>query len=264
MKRLCTLFLLGCMLCANSPAMTYHGGGGGAASGELIQRAEQLLSKHKESEALQLFEQALDEQPENYTALTKAAMLHCRIGDRYFDETSKARHFEKAKAYAYRAYELQPEDAESNYVMAMSLGCAAMAAGPKERLQGINQMKSFLDAALNDDATHAGSLYLLGRWHFKMANLNFAEKAASKLFFGGVCGEATNQKAADAIEQAIVYDPQNIRFYHDLASVYKEMNNTTACISTLERALTVTSYQTKEELEMSRRCKLMLQELKQL
>lgn len=238
--------------------------GGGTASGnELMQRAEQLLNNYKDSEALRLFEQVITQSPDNYEALCRASYLHCRIGDRFADETRKAEHFSKAKTYAMKAYELQPEDAESNYVMALSLGCSAMTAGPRQRLEGINQMKSFVDAALVDDAKHAGAWYTLGRWYFKMANLNFAEKAASKLFFGGVCDEASNEKAAEALEHAIVYEPNNIRYYFDLASVYKEMRETTACISTLEKALTLT-FETKEELELSRRCKIMLQEQQKL
>ncbi|WP_082815294.1 tetratricopeptide repeat protein [Pontibacter akesuensis] len=232
---------------------------GGAASGkELMQRAEELLNSYQDSEALQLYEQVLAESPKNYEALCKASFLHCRIGERYPDETSRMRHFLKAKEYAMVAYELQPTDAEANYVMALSLGSEAMASSARIRLQGINQIKSFVDAALVDNPKHAGAWHILGRWYFKMANLNFAEKAASSMFFGGICGEATNEKAAHAIEQAILYNPRNIRYYYDLAFVYEEMKNTSACISTLRKALTVTS-ETKEELELSRRCNIMLQ-----
>lgn len=258
MKRFCKALLLGCILCAGSPAAVWAEGGSESGK-ELLQRAEQLLNNYKDTEALRLFEQVIAEAPDNYEALCRASFLHCRIGDRYADETRKKEHFSKAKEYALKAYELQPEDAESNYVMALSLSSVAMVAGPKERLEGINQVKSFLDAALVDNDKHAGAWHILGRWYFKMANLNFAEKAASKFLFGGVCGEATNEKAAEAIAQAVANEPANIRFYYDLASVYKEMKDTPACISTLEKALTLT-FETKEELELSRRCRMMLQE----
>ncbi|WP_235861266.1 tetratricopeptide repeat protein [Pontibacter flavimaris] len=258
MKRYLKAAILVCALCAASPA---NAGADSGASGntELMKRAEQLLNDYKESEALRLYEQVLTDSPENYTALCKASFLHARIGDRFLDETRKLEHFSKAKAYALQAYELQPEDAEANYAMAVALGAQAMVAGPKERLAGIHQMKSFVDAALADNSQHAGAWHILGRWYFKMANLNFAEKAATKMFFGGVCGEATNESAAEAIEKAIAYEPNNIQYYYDLACVYKEMKNTAACTSTLQKALTLT-LETKEELELSRRCSIMLQQ----
>ncbi|WP_276496104.1 tetratricopeptide repeat protein [Pontibacter litorisediminis] len=262
MKRVFKAVLLGCVLCTLSPALAWAEGG---ASGntELMKRAEQLLSNYKESEALRLFEQVLAESPDNYEALCKASLLHSRIGDRFMDETRKQEHFATAKELAKRAYELDPVDAEANFVMAVALGANAMISGPKERLQGIHQMKSFVDAALANNNHHAGAWYMLGRWHFKMANLNFAEKAATKMFFGGVCGEASNEMAAKAIEQAIVYEPNNIRYYYDLASIYKEMKNTAACISTLQKAQTLT-LETKEELELSRRCSILLQQQQKL
>ncbi|PTX20040.1 tetratricopeptide repeat protein [Pontibacter mucosus] len=236
--------------------------GGASGNNELLKKAEQLLSDYKESEALQIYEQVLAESPDNVEVLCKASVLHSRIGERFLDETHKQEHFLKAKQYALKAYELQPEDAEPNYAMALAIGSKAMASGPKERLQNFHQMKSFVDAALADNSQHAGSWHLLGRWYFKMANLNFAEKTASKVFFGGVCGEATNELAADAIEKAITYDPDNIAYYYDLANIYKEMKNTTSCINTLQRALTLT-LATKEELELSRRCSMLLQEQQQ-
>ncbi|GAB3816022.1 hypothetical protein GCM10028895_10800 [Pontibacter rugosus] len=157
--------------------------GGGVSGKELMQRAEQLLIDYKESEALLLYEQVISESPDNFEALCKASILHCRIGDRFSDETSKAKHLLKAKEYAGRAYEMQPEEAEANYAMALSIGTSAMAAGAKQRLQGIHQAKDFVDAALSRNPQHAGAWYLLGRWHFKMANLNLAEKAASSFFW---------------------------------------------------------------------------------
>lgn len=250
------------MLCA-SPSLPVMAEGDDVGNTELLKQAEQLLNNYKDSEALRLYEQVISDSPENYTALCKASFLHSRIGDRFMDETRKLEHFSKAKEYALKAYELQPQDAESNYVMAVALGAHAMVSGPKERLEAIHQMKSFVDAALVSNSEHAGAWYMLGRWYFKMANLNFAEKAASKMFFGEVCGDATNAKAAEAIEKAIAYEPNNIRYYFDLASVYKEMKNSEACITTLQKALTLTLV-TKEELELSRRCSILLQQQRKM
>jgi regulator of microtubule dynamics protein 3 len=232
--------------------------GGVTENAVLLKQAEQLLVSYKDSEALMLYEQILEKSADSYIALCKASYLNCRIGDRYTDETKKLEHFAKARAYASKAYNLNSSDAESNYVMALSIGCQSMVSGPKERLAGIHEVKSFIDAALVANPKHAGAWHVLGRWYFKMANLNFAEKAASKFLFGGVCGIATNGNAAEAITKAIVLNPHNIQYYYDLALIYDEMKNTDACIATLESTQGL-SLETKEELELSRRCKILLQ-----
>jgi len=231
-----------------------------ASSGheQTLQQAAQLMHTYKDSEALQLYEQVLALAPQHYEALCKASLLHCRIGERFSDETRKTKHFDKARAYAQQAYALQPKDAEANYVMALALACQAMVSGPKQRLVGIHQVKSFADAALADNRQHAGAWHILGRWYFKMANLNMVEKAAAKVFFGGLCGEFTNKQAAAALAQAIAYDTANIRYYYDLACVYAEMGAKEACIDILQTALTF-NLETTEELELSRRCRMMLQ-----
>ncbi|MFD2245044.1 hypothetical protein [Pontibacter ruber] len=257
MKRLFKAITFILILGLSAPAVK----AGAAESGydKLLQRAEQLLSNYKDSEALTVYEEVLAAAPDNYEALCKASFLHSRIGDRYNDDSRKMEHFSKAKAYASHAYEINPTDDESNYVMALSLSCIAMISGPKQRLSVTNQIKSFLDAALADNQENAAAWHLLGRWYYKMANLNFAEIAASKMLFGGVCEKASNEDAVKALQMAIKYNPQNIRYYYDLANVLQDMNDHKACISTLEQALTL-HLETREELELSRRCKIMLQE----
>lgn len=256
MNRLYSMLLYVCMLGALLPAYDAHADSGNEQL--LLKRAKELLDNYKDTEALQVYEEILTTSPQNYEALCKASFLHCRIGDRYEDETTKAEHFEKAQTYAMQAYGLNPEDAESNFVMAMSVGSMAMVSGPRKRLEGINQAKAFVDVALKSDSEHAGAWYLLGRWHFKMANLNVAEIAAARIIFGGVSPEASNLKAIEAIQHAIKYSPDNIKYYFDLATIYKELNEKQACIETLEKAMAL-EVATSEDLEMARRCKIMLQ-----
>lgn len=257
MKRLYRILTLIFVLGIVSPAIV---AGGTSGHEQLLREAEQLLIQYKDNEALALYEQVLAMSADNLEALCKASQLHCRIGDRFVDDTRKMEHFTKAKRYAARAYELNPVDAETNYAMATSLAYIAKVSGPKQRLTVTNQIKLFADAALLNNEQHAGAWHMLGRWHFKMANLNFAETAASKLFFGGVCDVASNADAVEALQQAIRYNPRNMQYYFDLASIYHELKNKEACIDTLQQALTL-SFETKEELELSRRCKLMLQDL---
>ncbi|MBB6610127.1 hypothetical protein H7F15_03670 [Pontibacter sp. Tf4] len=242
---------------AGAPLVAYAGAG----TEQLLKKAEALMLSYRDTEALAMYEEVLQVSPENYTALCKASILNCRIGERITDEGTKVAFYTRAKEYATKAYLLKPDDTEANYVMALTVGAMAMVSGPKQRLAGINQMKPFLDVALAKNSKHADSWYLLGRWYFKMANLNFAEQAAAKLFFGGVCDEATNDEAAAALQKAIKYNPGNIQYYYDLATIYKEMKKTEACSETLEQAMAL-QVTTREELELARRCKLMLQQYK--
>lgn len=227
----------------------------------LLKKAHELQSQYKETEALSVYEQIIADDAVNFEALYNASLLHNKMGERFTDDTRKLEHFTTAKNYAQRAYNLDSEDVRSNYAMALSLSAMAMVSGPKQRLALTNQVKTYLDAALAADSNHAESWHLLGRWYFKMANLNFAEVAATKVIFGGVKGKASNLDAVNAMEKAIMHNPLNLRYYYDLATIYQEMKDKAACTATLERALSLNlDLHTKDELELSRRCKIMLQE----
>ncbi|MFT2007839.1 tetratricopeptide repeat protein [Pontibacter sp. 13R65] len=243
------------------PALQVSASSGGSYDHEqLMQRAEFLLNNYKETEALRIYEEVLALSADNFEALCKASLLHNRIGDRYSaNDTRQMEHFSKAKDLATRAHGLNPTDAETNYLMALSMSNLATVLGPKQRLEMTNQVKNYLDAALACRSDHAGAWHLMGRWQYKMANLNFAEIAASKMFFGGIAEKTTNSDAIQSLQKAIAISPQNIRYYYDLATIYQEMKEKEACVNVLKEALTV-NMETKEEYELSRRCKIMLED----
>ncbi|SIT81485.1 hypothetical protein [Pontibacter indicus] len=227
----------------------------------LLKKAYELKEQYKETEALAVYEQIIAADESNFEALCQASVLHSLMGNRFTDDTRKIDHFSTAKAYAQRAYMLDSVNAQSNYAMALSLASLAMVSGPKQRLSLISEIKSYLDGTLAADPNHADAWHMLGRWYFKMANLNFAEITAYKVMLGGLAQKsATNKDAIYAMEMAILHNPNNLRYYFDLANIYQEMKNKEACVYTLQRAMAQNlDLQTKEELELSRRCKMMLQ-----
>ncbi|WP_299708530.1 hypothetical protein [uncultured Pontibacter sp.] len=226
----------------------------------LLKKAYELKEQYKETEALAVYEEIIAADASNFEALCHASLLHSRMGDRFTDDSRKLEHFNTAKTYATRAYELNSLDARANYAMALSLSCLAMVSGPKQRLALIAQVKDYLDATLLTDGVHADAWHLLGRWYFKMANLNFAEVTAYKMM-GSLNGRANNQDAVHAMKMAIQHNPSNLRYYYDLACIYQEMKEKEASVATLQQAVALNlDLQTKEEMELSRRCKIMLQD----
>lgn len=227
----------------------------------LLKKAYELKEQYKETEALAVYEQIIAADESNFEALCQASLLHSLMGNRFSDDTRKINHFSTAKSYAHRAFLLDSTDARSNYAMALSLASLAMVSGPKQRLAMISETKTYLDGALAADESYADAWHLLGRWYFKMANLNFAEVTTYKVMLGGMADKpATNKDAIYAMERAILHNPNNLLYYFDLANIYQEMKNKEACVYTLQRAMAQNlELQTKEELELSRRCKMMLQ-----
>ncbi|AKQ45456.1 hypothetical protein TH63_07085 [Rufibacter radiotolerans] len=233
---------------------------GGLGLEKLLWEANQLFLEHKDAEALEKYELLLAANPEQQEALTKASIVCGRIGNRFPDDTHKGLYFQKAYSFASTAWGKDSLEAENNFVMALALSNLSQTASLKERMLHICQTKRYLDKALSADSLHAGAWHLLGRWAYKAANLSFAEKSVIKLISQEAPSEVTNELAIDAISKAIAIDPNNLVYYYDLARVQREANLKSECVNTLQRAIDQ-KLVTTEDLELSRRCKVLLKEV---
>lgn len=204
-------------------------------STEIEQRADSLYEVYEEKQALDLYNQILQEDPDHYKALWRASFLYSRIGNRFEDESTQKKYFNNGIDIAERALKVDSTDTQSNFVMAVAMGRKALVSGARERVAASRDIKKYAERAIQYDSTHGGSWHVLGRWNFKVANLSWLERAAANTLFGGIPGNATNKKAAKYIEKAIELDDQNVLYYYDLAKVYEELGKHEQAISTCQK-----------------------------
>lgn len=200
-------------------------------------RADSLYSSFNEEKALKAYEKILEEQPRNYEALWRASFLYSRIGNRQEGKDRQKEYYNKAKSLAGRALAADSTDTQSHFVMSVAMGRMALISGAKDRVAASRAIKKHVDRALAYDSTNAGAWHVLGRWHFKVANLNFVERLAANTLFGGIPGDASDKRAAEAIERAIKLNDDYILYYHDLAMVYEEMGNKQKAIEACQTAV---------------------------
>ena len=178
----------------------------------LYKEALALATSYRDGEAVMKFEEVVSVNPSHFQSLCQLVVLKTGIASRTADEAKKIDYFHEAKDHAMKAYELRPNDAQANYVMALGIGGVAMVSTTKEKIAYGYEMRQYLDRALKLNPAHAESWHLLGRWHYKIANLSFAEVTAANLFFGGVPKGASNQAAIDCLNKAIQYQPREILY----------------------------------------------------
>ena len=184
---------------------------------ELIAEAKSLDASAHEEEALQKFLHILQLDPDNYEATWNISLLYSKIGNRFTNiEKEREQYFNYAKQYAERALRLNPNDAESNYVMAAAMGRMALVSGPKEKVAASRDIRKYAELAIQFNPNHAGAWYILGKWNYEVANLNWAEKTAANVLFGGI-PEGTLDEAIKDYVKAIKLDPDYILYYRDLA-----------------------------------------------
>lgn len=204
-------------------------------------RADSLFENYHQQEALDAYNQILEDDPKNLSALWHSSLLYSRLGNEFDDEDQQKEYFNKAKARAERALEVDPLHTQSNFVMAVAMGRMALIVGAKERVAASRDIKKYAERSLEADSSNAGAWHVLGRWNYEISDLNFAERLAANVLFGGIPEGASNEKAAEYIEKAIELNPDMLLYYYDLAKVYDELGQEEQAVATCREALEMPS-----------------------
>ncbi len=227
---------------------------------ETLQKANQLFSEYKEPQALDAYLSVLKSEPENYKALWNASYLYSRIGNRFDEKKKKVEYFNKSRELAEKALKVDSTDANSNFAMSVAMGRMALISGAKARVAASSDIKYYAEQALKYDPHHAGAWHVLGRWNYKVANLNFAEKLAANLLFGGLPKGASDQNAINDYKKAIEYDGNTMMYYIDLAKVYQSEDQNQEAIETLHKMLQLNP-KTPDDPEFVKEANQMLKKL---
>ncbi|TXT27821.1 MAG: hypothetical protein FD136_2077 [Chitinophagaceae bacterium] len=200
-----------------------------------IKNADKLNHELKEPEALAEFLKAYEADKNNEYILWNISFLYSKIGFRLNEENKQNEYFNLAKEFAELSLKANPENDECNYVMAVAMGRIAEIAPVTERVSAARDIKKYGEKTLEINPNHALANHLLGKWHYRAANLSWPEQIAADLFFGGL-GEASNELSVNYFKKAIQIDPNDVLFYLDLAIEYEEIDEDTKAIEILNKA----------------------------
>ena len=205
---------------------------------ELIKEADHQEAIPNEKGALHNFKEALKLQPLNLYVLTKCSELCSRIGNREKDHKSRDSYYHAAMTYAEIAIKYHPNSDESHVVMAIASGRIALTKSGKEKISFVKDIKSHADKAVKINPANFKAWHIIGKWNYEVSNLNMLEKAATKVFYGGL--PASSFKAAiEAYEKAKALNPNFALNYLELAKAYKKNNEKAKAISMLKLAQSV-------------------------
>jgi hypothetical protein len=201
----------------------------------LIKDAENFETNLEEKPALEKYKEAFKLEPSNITALNKCSELSARIGNREKADNIREAYYKNAKNYAAEALRLEPENGESNCVMAIALGCMALDASNRQKIDAARDIKKYLDKAITNDPENFKAWHVLGRWHYEMSGLNIFQRAAVRLIFGGL-PHSSLQEAITAYEKANQLKTFAANTY-EMARAYKRNDERDKAISVIQSLL---------------------------
>lgn len=202
----------------------------------LIREAERQESQLQEKEALRSFKEALKLQPLNVYVLSKCSELCSRIGHRESDHRLRDEYYEAAAIYAKTALKYYPNNDEAHVSMAIALGRTALTKSGKEKIAQVKEIRSHADRAIQLNPNNFKAWHVIGKWYYEVANLNFVEKSAVKLFYGGL-PKANWSLAIHAYEKARALKPDFMLNYLELARAYHKNDENEKAIAQLKTLL---------------------------
>lgn len=203
-----------------------------------VSQGDKALKEMKESTAFNYYKKALKLEKKNLKALTGASLLCSRIGNRKTAKADKIAYFKAAKNYATRAVQASPKSSQANYVMAVAMGRMALISGSKDKVAASRNIKKYADLAVKYNPKHAEAWHVLGKYNFEVSNLNFAEKGAANLLFGGLPDGDLNT-AIKYYLKSIKLNPKYMLNYYELARAYKEASKKAEAKAIIKKGMAI-------------------------
>ncbi len=201
---------------------------------------------------------------QEFTNAVNLCMLTRRYCDLTYVTNSPAWHKEllgRALACALLAVKADTNNATAHACVAVCYAKSCADADIKTKLTYSRRFKSEAEQAIALDPTQDVAYYLLGRWHYGVANLGLVSWAFVKVVYGGM-PKASNAEAIANFKKAIALAPDRIMHHAGLAMVYEATGEKKLEIAELEKccALKPAGH---EDAEAQREAEKKLAELRQ-
>ena len=224
---------------------------------ELMQAGLELEKNMKEKEAFAKFKEAQSIYPTNLPVLYKCSELCSRIGNREADKASRDKYYNAALAFGKMALKYHPQSDDAYLSMSIAMGRIALTKSGKEKIISVKEIKSYAEKAIQLNPSNYKAWHVLGKWHYEVSNLNFMEKTAVKLFFGGL-PQSSFQQSVNCYEKAKSLSQFFCLNYLELAKALHENGNEQQAINTLTELTLIPNY-TEDDARIKLEAKSLLQ-----
>jgi sterol desaturase/sphingolipid hydroxylase (fatty acid hydroxylase superfamily) len=231
---------------------------------DLLKEGLVAEESHNDQLAYQYYSQILALNPNHTEALWRASRILSNQSGRSSLKADKTRFAQQADELAVKSIKLNPGCKEAHLAHIVALGLLSeVASSPAEKLQHAKTIKAEAETIVQLDSLYAPAYYVLGKWHLEIAKLNWAEKLACNVLFGGVPKGASYEKSIQYFERAITLQPGYILFHYGKASALYHSGKYDLAIAVLEKALRLPHTEPDDQVRQ-KKCQNLLKETRQL
>ncbi len=212
-----------------------------------------------ETELMQL-EELSAEFPEDVEVLWRLAQVHFDIADQTEDEEVHKAHFYPGFEAAKKAVKIDPNSARANHWYATLIGKIGMLEGTKQKIINSYDVEEYGLKAIELDPTYDGSLHLLGRWHYELADLSWIERTVAKIVYE-TPPKASFEESVEFYKKAIEAKADEVRHYLWIGKAFIKLKNTAEAKKYLQAATEMTPLDDADRL-MQKEAAELLKKLK--
>jgi hypothetical protein len=231
---------------------------------DYFQEGLALEKEFKIEAALEKYEQAILQNPENGLAFYHASRMLSNIGGNLplSKKELKKEKYQKAKAFALTSIQFLPENPHTHLAYTIALGLLSEISGtPREKIVDAKIIKEEGETIIRLNPTMAEGYFILGKWNFELSKLNWFEQMACQVFFGGLPEGFSMEAAKENFEKANQLQPNTILFLFGEASVLHYQGKLIQAKKLLERAIGL-PLQEPDDAQRKLRCQQLLKQIK--
>jgi len=203
---------------------------------EAIFAGDLAYKKFDNHAALTHYSRAIAIDSSNYQVLWKLARAYVDVG-MTLSKKEQPKYYALGEKLARRCTTLHPDSSNGHFLLAVALGRMAFYEGGKRKIQIAKEVKVEAEHTLQAYPQHDGAMHILGRWNYELADLNFIERAAAKIIFGGLPTGASYEQAAKYYEQAISRRPNSLVHHYEFARTLLKLHRVAEARRHLEQCI---------------------------
>ena len=200
----------------------------------LLAQGAQHEKEGRTKAALQCYLQADRLAPTNSLILCCLTKQYCDLMHETKSEDEQKGLLAKALNCALNAVKADTNNARAHLCTAVCYTKEFPFSDNKAKVKYSKLIKSEAETAIALDPKEDISYYMLGRWHFEVANMNFLVKGIVKIAYGGL-PKASNEDAIQNFKKAIQLAPNRIINHAELAKVYRETGDKKQALAELKK-----------------------------
>ena len=122
-----------------------------------------------------------------------------------------------------------------------------MLEGTKQKIINSYDVEEYGLKAIELDPTYDGSLHLLGRWHYELADLSWIERTVAKIVYE-TPPKASFEESAEYFKRAIEAKSDEVRHYLWIGKVYIKLKDKEEAKKYLQTATEMTPFDDADKL----------------